>query len=154
MSILDEYFPDQKGNLAEASLSRPKNPLHPNISDEDYEMVREVYYPVHRLYQAFFEEYCFLSSLEEVNKRVTTVLTRVIPGFSHPEGIWSRYDDLITTRTMVYNALYPATYDDMVAFLKEVHSGCLEFMCQYPDREGVKPIDRIKSLDVLLLHNV
>lgn len=81
MSILDENYSDCTENIVEAALSRPKNPLHIDISDEDYEKVREIYYPIRNLYQTFFRKHCFYNTLEEINKSVTSELTRVILGF-------------------------------------------------------------------------
>lgn len=73
MSILDPQ--ETVCNRAEIACQWD-NPLHPNISDSEYESLRRVYYPIRNLYQWFFAEFCSDEDLDLVNANVVAELTR------------------------------------------------------------------------------
>lgn len=122
------------------------NPLHLNISDEDYEKLRQVYYPVRNRIQNFFVHYCS-DDFQTVNVQVLNELVRVgALAVGYMGSVFASEQDLHDRRDYVFNLAYPASYEQMLSLIGEIGKGQLEFLCRYPMHEigGITILDTIK----------
>lgn len=129
------------------------NPLHPNKSDDEYEELRRVYYPVKECIQKFFINFCSDNDCSLVNPKVFQEMIRV--------GVWPKnatgavFDSnqyLQDLCEYVFHLDYPADYTQMQLFIKEVIMGRLEFLCRYPMPEtGLTIFDIIRPISQSIL---
>lgn len=147
MSILD----DQNLVMAasETEIIQHLHPMHLGKFDAEYENVRAVYYPIKNLYQSFFFTFCRDADIEMVNKKtIEELIAKKAYSTTPPISIFQSIEELQTIYDSIKNLQYPASYEDMLAFLKRVLMGDLEFMCRYPDADGVTPMGRIKAIEL------
>lgn len=145
MSILSPLYHHvqlQKTMLAD---NQAKNPLHPNKSDDEYEELRQVYYPVKECIQKFFIDFCsedYVTANENVLKEL--IRTGVF-GPNTTGHIFGSDVGYKLMRNYVFSLAYPTDYDQMQSFIEEVRRGQLEFMCRYPlDGSGITILDTIR----------
>ena len=121
------------------------NPLHPNKSDDEYEELRQVYYPVKECIQKFFIDFCsedYVTANENVLKEL--IRTGVF-GPNTTGHIFGSDVGYKLMRNYVFSLAYPTDYDQMQSFIEEVGKGQLEFMCRYPlDANGITILDTIR----------
>lgn len=145
MSILSPLYHHvqlQKTMLAD---NQAKNPLHPNKSDDEYEELRQVYYPVKKCIQKFFIDFCS-EDYVTANKKVLNELIRAgVFGPNTTGHIFGSDAEYKLMQNYVFSLAYPTDYDQMQSFIEEVGKGQLEFMCRYPlDANGITILDTIR----------
>lgn len=145
MSILSPLYHHvqlQKTMLAD---NQAKNPLHPNKSDDEYEELRQVYYPVKKCIQKFFIDFCS-ENYVTANKKVLNELIRAgVFGPNTTGHIFGSDAEYKLMQNYVFSLAYPTDYDQMQSFIEEVGKGQLEFMCRYPlDANGITILDTIR----------
>ena len=121
------------------------NPLHPNKSDDEYEELRQVYYPVKECIQKFFIEF-YSEDYVTANEKVLKELIRAgVFGPNTTGHIFGSDAEYKLMQNYVFSLAYPTDYDQMQSFIEEVGKGKLEFMCRYPlDGSSITILDTIR----------
>ncbi len=133
----------QKGKLITYQAT---NPLHPNMSDDEYEELRCIYYPIKDCIQHFFIKFCSEDYVTANEKVLKELIRTGIFGPNTTGSIFTSEQDLTERRKYVYSLSYPTDYDKMQSFIDEVVRGQLEFLCRYPlnATDGITILDTIR----------
>lgn len=112
--------------------------LHKGKTNEEYEKIRQVYYPVLQRVQNFFVNNCIGKDYCIVNENVLDELIQAHVCAPDTNTIIFRSDDEVKkVQAYVYKCPYPASIDEMEQFFTELATGKLAFLRQYPlDKTG------------------
>ena len=125
--------------------NQAKNPLHPNKSDDEYEELRQVYYPVKECIQKFFIEFCSEDYVTANEKVLKELIRAGVFGPNTTGHIFGSDAEYKLMQNYVLSLAYPTDYDQMQSFIEEVGKGKLEFMCRYPlDGSSITILDTIR----------
>lgn len=143
MSILDPNLPGKATDCVETCRKvYIHSPLCEGMTEEEYERVRVVYWPIYKSYKELFLKCCLGNDLEEINKKLDDELNRA--GFMR-FAPFNDIRDIQILKEYVLSLVYPASYSDMLDFLKRVLVGDLELFCQIPTGSGESCISILKS---------
>lgn len=148
MNILEDQNLVMNGMTAK--MMQHSHPMHRDKFDEEYETLRAVYYPIKQVYQEFFKEFCGYEDVDMANKKAEEELQNK-KALITPLPIFTCIEDLKESYGYVAKLKYPASYEEMSAFLRRVFVGDMKFLNQYPDNNDVKSLDRIKTIKIHLL---
>lgn len=154
MSILDPKLVEKANDCAEIfqKVYKP-SPLLESATEEEYEKVRAVYWPIYNAYKKTFYKCCLGNDLIEINKKLADELNSV--GFTRFTP-FADIKDIQLLKEYVFSLVYPASYSDMLTFLKRVLMGDLEFLCQIHTDSGETCINILMSsglANTILKHN-
>ncbi|MGN0236188.1 MAG: hypothetical protein ACI4BD_07780 [Paludibacteraceae bacterium] len=151
MSILSRNQHVQKASQLvqqeRLAANQASNPLHPNKSDDEYEELRRVYYPVKECIQKFFIDFCS-EDYVTANEKVLKELIRTGVFAPNTTGtIFGSVLDFKLRQEYVFSLPYPTDYEQMQSFIEEVRRGQLEFLCRYPlnATDGITILDTIRQ---------
>lgn len=148
MSILDDQNLVMNGMTAK--MMQHSYYMHLGKFDEEYEALREVYYPIKQVYQEFFREFCGYEDVDVANKKAAEELQNKNALYTSAR-IFINIEDLKESYDYVAGLKYPASDKDMVIFLRRVLAGDMKFLNHYPDSNGEISEDKVRAI-VSLLH--
>lgn len=144
MSILARDQHIQQAQQARIAANQAMNPLHPNRSDDEYEELRRIYYPIKECIQKFFIKFCSEDYVTANEKVLKELIRAGVFGPNITGHIFGSDAEYKLMQNYVLSLAYPTDYDQMQSFIEEVGKGRLEFMCRYPlDGSSITILDTI-----------
>ena len=131
-------------NFLNSKLHYPKShPIRGELSVEGYIRYLDIYAQVVTFYVDFFIDYWYENDVNETNEKMSRELERV--GITRWAGLTE--EESKTLGEYVLSLDFPASVDDIKAFLKRVMMGDLGFLCRYPIGDN-NAFDMIKGLNL------
>ena len=135
MSILDD-----EAVMNSNSKVRKYSPLLEGHTESEYKTLLDFYYTIRNFYQDYFEKKCS-NGYEKAIENIKGDAPRWTSEWSKEE-----FEEL---RDYVFSLPFPASWSEMMKFLKEVVMGDLEVLCRIPfkgpDGKETTSLDEIRK---------